>query len=180
MFRHHKLNYAQTAFLVIEKTDIVPDGRRMRIQTTTKTSKRQSTLLMMRLLRFINMCPQLPLLIPQRRFLLPRHLLTPHDHHNRLIPLLLPIRRTARLRLILLALQRPILLPPLPTLLDRRHPLLVVLLRFLTRPKDIVLGDESVGGTVLRIQDLFAGFEGGEFAFGGGAAAGLNSFFGGL
>lgn len=121
--------------------------------------------LMTTLLRPIDMRPQLLLLLPQRRLLLPPHRTTREDHHQRLVPRLLPVRRAARRVLVLLALHRPELLAPLAAFGDRRHPLLVVRLRLLPRPQDIVLRYEGVvGGAGLR-EDLFICLQRGEFAF---------------
>ena len=131
-------------------------------KTTVKTESDEES--MMCLLGRLDMLPQLSLLVPQRRLLLPSHRTTRQNHHNRLIPLLLLIRRATRRSLVLLPLERSKLLAPLASLLDRRHPLRVVCLGFLARPEDVVLGYERVFECIAGLEGLAGGFEGGEFA----------------
>lgn len=130
---------------------------------------------MISLLRLINMRPQLPLLLSQRRLLLTFDRTTGDDHHNWLIPRLLLVRRTARLILLLLALQRTELLSSFTTLLDRRDTFSVVCLGFLFGSQDVHFRDESVFVAGLG-KGLFLSLESGEFAFGPGSAALFDGF----
>ena len=96
------------------------------------------------LLRLLYMCPQFSLLISQTRLLLPLDRAALHDHHKRLIPRLLAVRRATRCGLVLLALERSVLFSSFASLLNRRDTLGVVRFRLLAGSKDVVLGDERV------------------------------------
>ena len=95
---------------------------------------------MIRLLRRLNMRPQSLLFLPQTLLPLPLDALAPHNHHNRLIPRLLPIRTRARRLLLLLALQTAELLAPLAALGDRRQTLFVVGFLPFSRTEDVLFG----------------------------------------
>jgi hypothetical protein len=94
---------------------------------------------MMRLLGSIYMCPQLLLLLPQRRLLLPLHSPATKDHHDRFISRLLPISGTAGRLLVLLPLVRSKLLAPLTPFRNGCHSLCVVRLCLFTWTEDVVL-----------------------------------------
>lgn len=72
---------------------------------------------MSRLLPLLYMCPQLLLLLPQRRLLLASHCTAAQDHHNRLVSRLLPIGRATRHLLVHFTLVGSILIPTFATLL---------------------------------------------------------------
>jgi hypothetical protein len=117
---------------------------------------------------------QLLLLVPQTRLFLAPHRPARKNHHNWLVPRLFAVRRATRCILVLLPFGRTKLLSSFASLLDRRHALLVVGLGLLSGTFDVVFGEESrvvVGGVGLAL-----GFEGGEFAFGSGPAAGFGFF----
>ena len=96
------------------------------------------------------MCTQLLLLFPQRRLLLATHRATGKYHHERLVARLLAVRRAARRRLVLLALERAVLLTPFAALFDRGDALGVVCFRLLPRAEDVVLGDECLCEVAVR------------------------------
>lgn len=96
------------------------------------------------------MCAQLPLLFPQRRLLLAAHGAARENHHDRLVPRLLAVRGAARILLVFLPLERPVLLTALAALLDGGHTLSVVRLGLLARTEDVVFGYEGVGEVPAR------------------------------
>ena len=98
----------------------------------------------MRLLRAIDVCAQFLLLLPERSFFLASYRTTGQDHHDRFVPRLLSVSGTTRSSLLLLALDGAKLLPSLAPLLNRGYTLSIVRLRLLTRPKNVVFGDESL------------------------------------
>lgn len=89
------------------------------------------------LLCLVNMSAQLPLLLSQRCLLFPFDRITGKNHHNRLIPCLLPVSRTARSGLILLALHGSELLASFSTFLNGGNTLGVVCFRLLARAQDV-------------------------------------------
>lgn len=93
---------------------------------------------MIRLLRAIDMCSQLPLLFPKGCLLLATHRPAGEDHHNWLVPGFLPVGGTTRGGLVLLALNGAELLPPLAALFNRGYALSVVRLHLLAGPEDVL------------------------------------------
>lgn len=85
------------------------------------------------------MCPKLLLFFSKRSLFLTSHSTAAEDHHNRLVPRLFPVRRTAGRTLILFAFMRTKLVPSFPAFLNRGHTFSIVGFGFLTRTKDIVL-----------------------------------------
>lgn len=126
----------------------------------------------------INMRPQLPLFLPQRSLLLTPHSPARHNHHNGLIPLLLPIRRTALDLLILLALAASELLSTLAAFADRGHAFFVVCFGLFARSEDVGFGQE---GIVFPCRGFTGCFKGSKFSFKRlCACAGLNGIGGGF
>jgi hypothetical protein len=98
-------------------------------------------------------------------------------HHDRLIPSLLPVCRTARCLLSLLSLERSKLLSTLSTLFDTLHPLFVICLCLFPRSQDLLFSEEAVG--VVGPFDVFLGsFKSCEFTFGGSRRGGIDEFLG--
>lgn len=128
----------------------------------------RNTTLVMCLFCSLDVCPQLLLLLPQRRLLLPPDSVTTEYHHDRFVPRLLSIRRTARRLLLLLALERTVLFAALTAFFDGRDTLGVVCLSLFARAQDVVFGYERVSRTIVS-RGLFGSFESGEFPFSLGA-----------
>lgn len=104
-----------------------------------------------------------------------------HGHHDRLVPRLLPVGRTARSLLVLFALLASEFFSTLPSLLDVGHTFLIVHLGLFPRAQDLVFREEGVfrGGRHVVARLLF-GLERSEFTFDGGTATGLHGLGGGL
>lgn len=100
-------------------------------------------------------------------------------HHDGLVPRLLPVGRTARCLLSLLALEASKLVSTLSTSLDTLHSLLVVGLDLLLRAQNLGLGEESVG-VVGALDVLLGRLESCQFALGRSGRSGVDQVFGGL
>ena len=105
---------------------------------------RYDTTLVTTLLRSFDVSAQLALFVSQGRLLFPLYRAALHDHHQWLIPRLLPVRRTTGCGLIPLPLHRSEFLTAFPTLLNRGYALSIVCLRLLAWTKDVVFGDECI------------------------------------
>lgn len=101
-----------------------------------------------------------------------------YGHHDWLVPGLLPVGGTARIRTLLLSLHGSELFSALSTLLDRGHSLLVILFCLLARSHDFVFRQERrVIGVIMA---LLLRFKGREFPFCGGTSPLFSSLLCGL